>query len=316
MLEKEAREELEKQHYALVGNHSAVKICGWTKKAVRGEGVCYKEKFYGISCLQCMQMSTCLSCASRCIFCWRGYKAPVSKEWCWKTDDPQFIFDESVKAQKKQLVGFGGNEVVDKNVLEKAYDIKNVALSLTGEPILYPRLNEFIEICNKKGIRSFVVTNGQYPEAIERLTDVTQLYMSLDAPNSEIARNIDAPLFKDHWERTLKSLDFLSEKKGRTAIRLTLVKGINMLDEEGYVELIKRGDPDFIEVKGYMFVGASRQRLKIENMPYHNEVKEFAEKINKLLDDYEIIDEQESSRVVLLAKKKYKRDAKIKDNKE
>ena len=32
MLSKTARDELEKQHYRIVGDHSAVKTCGWTKK--------------------------------------------------------------------------------------------------------------------------------------------------------------------------------------------------------------------------------------------------------------------------------------------
>ena len=33
--------------YRLVGNHSAVKTCGWTKSMIRGQGGCYKLKFYG-----------------------------------------------------------------------------------------------------------------------------------------------------------------------------------------------------------------------------------------------------------------------------
>jgi len=61
----------------------------------------------------------------------------------------------------------------------------------------------------------------------------------------------------------------------------------------------------FVEVKAYMFVGSSRQRLNKENMPYHEDVKEFAKKIADL-SNYKIIDDKKESRVVLLAKEDYK----------
>ena len=96
MLTETAKQELEKQQYRVIGSHSAVKICGWTKNMIRGEGGCYKLKFYGIMSNQCMQMSTSISCANRCTFCWRGYKAPVAKEWKWKVDDPEEIIEDSL----------------------------------------------------------------------------------------------------------------------------------------------------------------------------------------------------------------------------
>ena len=91
MLTQEAKLELEKQGYRVVGNHSAVKTCGWTKTMIRGQGGCYKLKFYGIMSNQCLQMTTSISCANRCTFCWRGYKAPVATEWKWDNDDPEKI---------------------------------------------------------------------------------------------------------------------------------------------------------------------------------------------------------------------------------
>ena len=50
-----------------------------------------------------------------------------------------------------------------------------------------------------------------------------------------------------------------------------------------------------------MWVGYSRERLEMQNMPYHNEVKKFAQKLAKLT-GYKIIDEKKESRVVLLSK--------------
>ena len=72
--------------------------------------------------------------------------------------------------------------------------------------------------------------------------------------------------------------------------------------------LIEKAEPDFIEVKSYMFIGASRDRMKKENMPLHEDVVEFCKKLEKKLENYEIVSEQISSRVVMLAHKKFKRD--------
>jgi len=307
MLSPEAQAELEKQQYRILGpnKHSTVKVCGWTKNILRGKGGCYKFKFYGINSAQCLQMSTSMSCANRCVFCWRGYKAPVSKEWPCGVDEPELIIDEALFYQQELLNGFAGHKGVNKVALEQSKTMKHVALSLTGEPITYPRINEAIASFHKRGISTFMVTNAQYPDEIRALTPVTQLYLSIDAPTKKLLKEIDNPLFSDYWERMNDSLDALREKKGRTTIRLTMMRNVNMCEEEAYAKLITKGDPDFVEVKGYMFVGASRQRLSMENMPYHEEVKAYGEQLVKHLADYELVDEHKPSRVVLLAKKKF-----------
>lgn len=305
MLNNEAKKDLTRQAYRLVGEHSAVKTCGWTKNMIRGKGGCYKFKFYGIRSHQCMQMTTSISCANRCTFCWRGYKAPVSKEWIWGVDDPDFIIEESLKQHHDLLIGFKGNEKANKKVYEQSNDVRHVALSLTGEPITYPLINEICKAFHKRKISTFLVTNGQYPEQIKKLEKVTQLYISVDAPNKELLKEIDKPLFTDFWERLLACLDEMNKKEYRTCIRLTMIKEKNMCDIHGYKELIERGDPNFIEVKGYMFVGASRQVLSIKNMPRFEEVKEFGSELEKALSDYEIVSEHKPSNVVLLAKKSF-----------
>ncbi|MFH1055894.1 MAG: 4-demethylwyosine synthase TYW1, partial [Candidatus Altiarchaeota archaeon] len=64
---------LAKQRYSLVGGHSAVKPCLWLGKSLRGEGFCYKQKFYGIESHRCMQMTPAVGwCTQRCVFCWRN----------------------------------------------------------------------------------------------------------------------------------------------------------------------------------------------------------------------------------------------------
>lgn len=322
--DEQSRKTLEKQQYRIIGNHSAVKVCGWTKTMIRGKGSCYKHKFYGIQSHRCLQMTTSISCANRCTFCWRDYKAPVSKEWKWDIDEPDFIIDEAIKAQQDLLVGFYGNEAAKKILLDQANEPRHVALSLTGEPITYPKFNELCREFHKRNISTFIVTNAQYPDAIRTLKNCTQLYISIDAPNKQLLKSIDKPLFPDYWERLNQSLEYLSEKDFRTAVRLTIVKGQNDSDLEGYRGLILKGDPDFIEVKGYMYVGASRERLEKENMPDMDDVRQFTEQLAQLLPDYELAGEQKESWVVLLAKKtfnkktwidypKFFEDAKIKD---
>ena len=308
MLTPEARAELEKQQYRIVGSHSAVKTCGWTKNMINGEGGCYKLKFYGIMSNQCLQMTTSISCANRCTFCWRGYKAPVSTDWKWGVDDPEMILKGSLEAHHKLLVGFGGSAKANKKAFELSKAVKHVALSLTGEPIFYPRINELLELYNKEGISTFLVTNAQYPEQIRDLKPVTQLYISVDAPTQQMLKDVDVPLFKDNWERLNKSLEYLREKKQRTCVRLTIVKGLNDVLPERYAELIHKGNSDFIEVKAYMHVGLSQQRLQRENMPLHEEVVAFSKQLLEHLPEYEIVSEHIPSRVVMFAQKKFKID--------
>jgi tRNA wybutosine-synthesizing protein 1 len=305
MLSQEAKDELMKQQYRLIGEHSAVKTCGWTKNMIKGMGGCYKLKFYGVVSSQCLQMTTSISCANRCIFCWRGYKTPVSKVWEGDVDEPSMILDKSIIAHYKLLAGFGGQPDL-KQMYKISNTVKHVALSLTGEPITYPKINGLIELFDKASISTFMVTNAQYPEEIKDLRRVTQLYLSIDAPNKELLNKIDKPLFTDYWERMNKSLEYCAQKKDRTCIRLTIIKDLNDFDEKEYSELIKKGRPDFIEVKAYMHVGPSRQRLDFKQMPWHEEIVDFTKELMSYLPDYEIVTEHVPSRVVLCARKEFK----------
>jgi len=302
-LDKKSKEILTKQGYSIIGDHSVVKVCGWTKNLLKGKGGCYKLKFYGINSHKCLQMSTSISCANRCTFCWRDYKSPVSKDWKWEMDSPDFIFEESIKAHLKQLNGFKGREGTPKELYKQSQSVAHVALSLTGEPIAYPKINELVQKFHDNKISTFIVTNAQFPESIKNLQPITQLYISVDAPNKKLLKELDVPLFKDYWERFIQSLDYMAIRNDRKAIRITCVKGINMIEPENYAKLIQRANADFIEVKSYMFVGASQNRLKFENMPKCDEIIEFTKEILKYLPGYEYITHHAPSRVSLIAKK-------------
>ena len=59
--------------------------------------------------------------------------------------------------------------------------------------------------------------------------------------------------------------------------------------------------PDWVEVKAYMFVGASRQRMNLDDMPSFDEIMGFSKEL-KRESGYEIKDFKQDSRVVLLGK--------------
>ncbi len=300
-MDPETKRILEKQGYAIVGNHSAVKLCHWLRESLLRNRFCYKQQFYGIKTHRCLQMSPAVNnCTQNCLFCWRfqGFSEVYLKE----VDDPEFIVEESIRQQRRLIVGYKGDPRVDRKKWEEAMNPKHVAISLIGEPTLYPRLGELIEEYHKRGFTTFLVTNGTMPEVLENLDPLpTQLYVTLAAPNEEIYRKLLVPLIRNGWDRLMKTLELLPSLDTRTVIRHTLVKGWNMEHVKEYAKLDAMVEPDFIEAKAYVFVGYSRERLSIQNMPSHEEIQKFA---RSLADEtsYHYADEKEDSRVVLLSR--------------
>ena len=81
MIPSKVKRILKKQHYEIVGKHSAVQICRWTKRSLRDEGVCYKEKFYGIKSHLCCQMTPAVMwCPNKCVHCWRAIELTLGDE--------------------------------------------------------------------------------------------------------------------------------------------------------------------------------------------------------------------------------------------
>ena len=276
---------LKKEGYRLIGTHSAVKLCRWTKHQLRGRGGCYKHTFYGITSYQCMEATPSLACANKCVFCWRHHKNPVGKEWRWKTDDPHFIVDQAVEAHVQMIKETKGIPGVQMDRWKEALTPRHCALSLVGEPIMYPRIDEFLEDLHTRKISTFLVTNGQHPVAIGNLRPVTQLYVSVDAPNQKSLIEIDRPLFSDAWDRLKQSLTSLKDKGQRTVARLTVVKGWNSDDIEGYAKLIALGKVSLVEVKGVTYCGKSdASNLNMSNTPWHHEVVDLTRKLKEEID--------------------------------
>jgi tRNA wybutosine-synthesizing protein 1 len=243
-------------------------------------------------------MTPCIACNQRCLHCWRPIEEPFSiTSW----DRPELIAEGCLKEQKRFISGYGGTEATDKARWKEAFTPKHAAISLVGEPTLYPYIDELVHLFKEKGMSSFIVTNGTRPDVLEKITP-SQLYMSLDAPDHETYLKACDP-YGDLWGKINESLEVLGSREGmaRRAIRITAVKGLNMINPEGYAELIKKAKPDYVEVKSYMHLGYSRNRLPREAMPKHDEILSFAKKIGDAC-GYRPAMDVELSRVALLSK--------------
>lgn len=322
-----ARKRIRKETYEPVGKHSAVQLCNWTKNSLRDEGECFKQKFYGIKSHQCCQMTCSIFCNNRCIHCWRDISNAQNK-FPEKYDSPKEIIEEAIKAQRKLLTGFKINTIskskqlsrANQNKLKEAQNPTQFAISLTGEPTLYPKIGELISEIRTRGCTSFLVTNGLQPEVIKKLIKSnqlpTRLYVSVNTSNKEAYQKFHRSLKKDAWEKLNETLKLIStiKQKNKTVFRINLIKDLNMEDKfiPEFVTLIKISKPAFIEVKGFMSVGFARERLGYERMPSHKEMLEWVKKLEKELsrEEYKLLDQHEISRAYVLGKNKY--DLKIK----
>ncbi|MGA2239659.1 MAG: 4-demethylwyosine synthase TYW1 [Candidatus Bathyarchaeia archaeon] len=291
--------------YRLIGTHSGIQICRWTRAALKGRRLCYK-RWYGVRSHRCLQFTPSLQfCNLRCVFCWRFHTTERFKsEHAW--DPPDLILDGAIEAQRKLLTGFKANPHVTQKLFEESTNPTNVAISLDGEPTLYPFIESLVREIARRGMSSFLVTNGTIPnrleEMIEHQTEPTNLYLSLYGPDAQTYENVTHPMVPDVWQRVLASLRLMDRfKHARKIVRLTLVKGQNMHNPAGYSKLAMDALPDIIELKGYSWLGESKQRLPINAMPYQSEIREFAKEIAKAT-GYELVAEDTVSRVALLAR--------------
>ncbi len=294
--------ELAGQGYQLTGRHSAVKLCYWTRESLVHGRDCYKGRFYGIESHRCLQMSPAIdACNLHCRFCWRN-QGWENDDMMTEYDDPESLLDRSIEAQRRILSGFKGEAEVDRDRWEESQAPRHIAISLTGEPTLYPKMNRFLELCAERGITTFLVTNGTNPDGLRSLDPLpTQLYVSVTAPNAEVFRRLTLPTDPHAWDRLLESLEIVRGLKTRRVVRHTLVRGWNLGWADHYAELDLLARPDFVEPKGYVYMGRSRQRLGRDHVPDHAEIAAFARALAERT-GYLLLDESPESKVCLLGR--------------
>ncbi len=310
-----------------VYKHATVELCHWTKEALTRNRHCYKVRFYGAplgGSHRCVEFSPLgMICYNKCIYCWRpvesyDYLKPSSDV----VYDPEEIVQGVLRERRRLLSGYYGHPACSRERVEEAMRPTHWAISLSGEPTLYPKLPELVHYLRSlNDVRSiFIVTDGRNPEMLERLDREdalpTQLYLSLTAPNEDLYRRIHVPILEREsaWKSFVKSLELLSALRTRTVIRLTLIRDLNT--HESYIrefaELIRLANPHFVEVKSYMSLGYSVYKIGREGMLRHEEVKMWTERLLDLINEtdkrFEYMDESMSSRVVVIRNVKLKVD--------
>ena len=302
-------QQLKKAKYG-VADHSTVELCHWTKKSFKHEGSCYKHKFYGISTHRCMEFSPAgMHCENRCVYCWRPMEFYDSlKMEPEKVAEPKEILAKLMEERKKLIMGYYGDSRNDKQRLDESLLPSHYAISLSGEPTMYPKLPELIKYLKSlEATKSiFLVTNGQEPDMIQRLQDEdalpTQLYLSTNAADYDSFLKINKPKYDDSWQRWNKTLGMLKHLDTRTVLRITLIRNYNDQKEmiPAFASMLKQASPHFIEIKSYMHIGRSTNRLEHSNMLEIDEVRKFSEEIVKQSQIFSVMDESLVSRIVIL----------------
>lgn len=305
--------QLKKAKYGVV-DHSTVELCHYTKKSFKDDGDCYKRKFYGISTHRCMEFSPAgMHCENRCVYCWRPMEFYESmKMEPENVAEPAQIISKLMEERRKLIMGHYGDKRSNKQKLDESLYPQHYAISLSGEPTMYPKLPDLIKYLKSLDATKsiFLVTNGQEPDMLQKLQDEnalpTQLYLSTNAADYESFMRINRPRYNDSWERWNTSLNMLSQLKTRTVIRITLIRDYNNHDKNipAFASMLRRADAHFIEVKSYMHIGRSRNRLERNNMLQMEEVRDFASKLAKQSGIFSEMDESFISRIVILQNKK------------
>ncbi len=315
-LKPELKQVLQRQGYQILGKSTFVKKCYWTHQRLRAGRNCYK-KYYGIESHRCIQATASVICNFSCVFCWRtkhddvGLGRNYTEELRENTqiqeklfDSPEEVVKNLIQGWKRIISGYKADTPTD--VWKDADDPKHVALSLNGEPMIYPFMAELVKLLKNRGMTVFIVTNGSFPERIREFKTKniwpTQLYVTLPPPSKEDFYRTFRPNNKEQWDKIMETLDLLGSltNETRKVARLTVAKGYNLKDVAGYADLIRRMDADFIEIKGVVHVGAAMTRIERDAMPSHEDVKTFAEQLARML-NYDFVAESPDSTLVILA---------------
>lgn len=249
-----------------------------------------------------------MHCQNRCVYCWRpvefydsmAIEAP-------RAADPEELMRGLMAERRRLLMGHYGDEAADASLIDESQLPSHYAISLSGEPTMYPHLPGLIRhLMSLEATKSvFLVTNGQEPAMVRRLRDEgalpTQLYLSTNAADRESFMRINRPRYADSWERWNETLGLLDGIGTRTVIRVTLIRGHNTGpgDVESFARMLEGSGVHFVEAKSYMHVGRSTGRLERDAMLEMDEVREFARGLGSR-GPFEYMDESEASRIVVM----------------
>jgi wyosine [tRNA(Phe)-imidazoG37] synthetase (radical SAM superfamily) len=204
----------------------------------------------------------------------------------------------------------------------EAINPNHAAISLDGEPLLYPNISGLVEEFRNRSMTTFIVSNGTLPKVINNMDSLpTQLYVTLPAPNENLYKKVCRPMIKHGWKNIVETLDLIDSLSCRTLIRLTAVKNLNLNEEliREYVKLVEKANPHFFEIKGFTLQAKAlliSERMKEKKalqyyFPDYEYLKKIALKFEEI-GNFSLIYTNEASRDFLFAVNwDYKKSPKI-----
>ncbi|MDH5646406.1 MAG: 4-demethylwyosine synthase TYW1, partial [Candidatus Heimdallarchaeota archaeon] len=134
----------------------------------------------------------------------------------------------------------------------------------------------------------------------------TQLYLTLAGASPRAHSAITRPFNpKEAWQSLMETINLMPSLNTRKVIRLTLVKGKNMVEPEKYAKLFDMSGAHFLEAKGFVSVGDARENMGYDRMPDLVDIVEFSHQICENSEKLQIIDQSASSCCVLMAEEDY-----------
>ena len=199
--------------------------------------------------------------------------------------------------------------------LESARSPSHAAISLAGEPTLYPRLASLVHEFKRRAFTTFIVTNGTTPDVLASMDTLpTQVYLTLPHPDEAIYKKIHRPCIPRAYEKITRGLELLGSLGCRTCLRITMVKGVNdVRNVDGYVRMVRLANPHFLEIKGFaaearamlvkkrMGLGGKGERIgeTAAYAPSFQDVLDYARRISERT-GWPIVERSKPSRDVLM----------------
>jgi tRNA wybutosine-synthesizing protein 1 len=120
------------------------------------------------------------------------------------------------------------------------------------------------------------------PQKISNLSaKPSHLFVSLYAPDEKSYLRTCKPLIKNGWKKIKETLELLPTLSCNYSIELTLAKGLNMSNTEGYSKLINIANPSYIDIKSAQESTNSQRRFSVDHIPRWSELSKFSEEICK-----------------------------------
>jgi len=194
----------------------------------------------------------------------------------------------------KVLEGDNVEAVVDDRTLEgygpffkSARQLVNCSI---GEPLLSPRFQEILDLCQRHGKTAEIATNGQAftPRTIQALSGKpVRLYVSLDAATKETY----AKIRNDKWDEIVPNLMLLNEerKKADNILKIYMVfipMKVNRGDLEAYFQLCRKIEADSLVLRPLLNLG--NPKIEEDRCGYHFNYKDEMLKWEELQDIFRL----------------------------